>query len=235
MKLLERALSKLNIKAYQDREGLNAIGAMQAMYNPDSITLNYGAEFSTDSFINSDQQSNRYQRLRQGALNLQLVFDASLPGNKTPVDEQVSRLRALCGEVLPKTSEPPFLRVEWGKMDWNGHGYFAGRMTSLSVRYTLFARDGAPLRAEVALELSADESLQLQKSKQGLNTPTKSRVVVPDSSSLALVAGTVAAGVGIAGLTVDYLSLAFANDLNSLDDIVPGDALVVPDESEARS
>jgi hypothetical protein len=222
---LERALSKLTISAYQDRELRNQIGCLQAMYNPQSIGLSYSTDYVSDEYINSTQQSSRYQQVRPGVLNLKLIFDAHLPGNKRPIDTQLAQLRALCCSVLTETRETPFLKVEWGKMSWSGQGYYAGRMASMSVNYTVFDRNATPLRAEVALSLSTDESLLLQKSQQGLSSPQVGTVDVPDMSSLALIA----AGITTSG--ADYLSLAFANDLNSLNDLSPGDTLVVPPES----
>lgn len=232
MGILERSLSKLTISAYQDRELRKEVGRIQAMYNPESISLNYRTDYAPDEYINSTQQSNRYQQVRPGELNLQLVFDAQLPGNKRTVDSQLARLRALCCSVLPETKETPFLKVEWGKMSWSGHGYYAGRMVSMAVSYTLFDRDAMPLRAEVALRLSTDESLLLQKSIQGLSSPLVGTLSVPDMPSLALIAAGIATGAGAAGAGVDYLALAVANDLDSLNDVSPGDTLVVPVEGE---
>jgi hypothetical protein len=232
MGILERALSKLTISAYQDRELRKEVGRIQAMYNPESIGLSYNTKYEADKYINSTQQSNRYQQVRPGKLELKLVFDAQLPGNRKTVDAQLARLRALCCSVLPETKETPFLKVEWGKMNWNGHGYYAGRMASMSVKYTLFDRNATPLRAEVELSLSTDESLLLQKSLQGLSSPPVGTINVPDMPSLALIAAGIATGVGATGAGIDYLSLAVANDLNSLNDVSPGDTLVVPSERE---
>jgi hypothetical protein len=224
MGYLERGLSKLTISAYQDRELRKRVGSLQAMYNPQSIGLSYSTDYASDEYINRTQQSNRYQHVRPGVLNLNLIFDAQLPGNRTPIDAQLAQLRALCCSVLPETKETPFLKVEWGKMSWNGQGYYAGRMESMSVNYSVFDRNATPLRAEVALSLNTDESLLVQKSQQGLSAPQIGTVVVPDLCSLALIASTMTSGT-------DYLSLASANDLDSLSDLSPGNTLVVLAES----
>ncbi|TMU74682.1 hypothetical protein FGA82_21290 [Pseudomonas fluorescens] len=227
MGLLERGLSKLTITAYQDRELRKQIGSLQAMYNPQSIGLSYSTEYASDEYINSTQQSSRYQQVRPGVLDLKLIFDANLPGNHKPIDGQLAQLRALCCSVLAETKETPFVKVEWGKMNWSGQGYYAGRMATMSVNYSLFDRNATPLRAEVALSLSTDESLLLQKSQQGLSAPQIGTIEVPDMCSLALIASI----ASIASSGADYLSLASANDLNSLSDLSPGGTLIVPPAS----
>ncbi|MDI2146126.1 hypothetical protein KBJ94_29195 [Pseudomonas sp. ITA] len=223
---LERGLSKLTISAYQDRELRQLLGSMLAMYNPASINLSYSTDYVSDEYINSTQQSNRYQQVRPGELNLKLVFDALLPGNEESVDSQLGQLRALCCSVLAETQETPFLKVVWGRMNWSGQGYYAGRMSAMSVNYSLFDRNGKPLRAEASLTLRTDESLVLQKSQMA--GPPVVTIGVPAMPSLALMAASVAAGVGIAGSGVDYLSLAATNGLSNLNDFSPGDLLVVP-------
>jgi hypothetical protein len=219
MGLLDVGLAKLTISAFRDKamQNQNKIGEIKAMYNPASIQLSYHTDFTEDSFINSDTSVSRYRNTRPGWLNLELLFDARLPGNNASLDDQLAKLRWLCCEVDSTNNEPRFLKVEWGKMNWNGSGYFAGRMANLVVGYTLFDRDATPLRAKATLSLTAGESLEAQE--QPFNSSSSMNVVtVPDVSPLALIA---AAGA------VDYLTLAVTNGLDNLDDTQPGGTLVV--------
>lgn len=234
MKFLELGLTKLKIAGYLDREMKRKVGELTAMYNPSSLSLDYQTDFRADEFINSVTQSNQYRRARPGGLTLDLIFDGSLPGNSVPVDQQLAALRELCCEVDPGSGEPYFLQVSWGKLRWNGRGYFAGRMASLSVRYTLFDRDGTPLRAHATLTLSADESLVLQDAKNALKAPTQVVLPVPDMSTLPLL--VTAASFGAMAMTAavgftDYLAVAYLNNLSSLSDFVPGEPLRLPQSS----
>ncbi|WP_350307146.1 CIS tube protein [Photorhabdus viridis] len=218
MGLLDIGLAKLTITAFSDREMKRKKGEIRAMYNPDSIQLNYHTDFTEDLFINRDKEVSKYQKVRPGGLSLELLFDARLPGNTASLDNQLANLRSLCCEVDNANNEPQFLQVRWGKMNWNGNGYFAGRMANLVVNYTLFDRDATPLRAKATLSLTADESLEVQQTSFNPNIADMNIVSVPDVSSLALIA---------ASQEVDYLTLAVTNDLNNLDDIQPGKTLIV--------
>lgn len=218
MSLFERSLARLTLTAFSDREMTHQTGSIAAMYNPAALQLGFRAEYQTDEFLSSNTQSSTYHRTLPGGFDIELLFDASMPGNDTPVEEQISSLRDLCYAVNSEQEEPSFLQVKWGQMRWDNRGYFAGRMSSLSVRYTLFDRDGTPLRATASLSLIADASLTLQASSQRLKTPSIIRL--PAATTIALLAATTLVG------SVSYLELAASNDMDNLHDAVPGDTLL---------
>ena len=223
---LERSLAKLSITAFADRDLRHKVGALTAMYNPDAMHLNYTTRYLNTHSINSSIQSNNYAITQPGNLSLELVFDARMPGKKKPIDKQLTRLRQLCYDVNPSRGEPHFLKIKWGKMRWASKGYFSGRMLSLDYRYTLFDRDATPLRATATVVVSADASLALQESEKSLKSPpTRILKVPPGGGGLPLMAAS--ASAGIAGGT-DYLTLAWSNDLDNLNDIAPGQILQAP-------
>ncbi|MBC8954032.1 hypothetical protein [Xenorhabdus sp. PB62.4] len=221
MSLIERGLAKLTINAYKDREGKIRAGTIQAMYNPDSLQLDYQTDYQQSQAINSEKQSSIYVQAKPAGLSLELIFDATMPGNKTPVETQLMQLKQLCS-VDATSNETRFLQIKWGKMRWESRGYFAGRAKGLSVNYTLFDRDATPLRARVILTLVADESLILQETEQNLKSPSKIALRVQDGVSLALMAASTASTLSGG---VDYLTLAWQNGLDNLNGFVPGEIL----------
>ncbi|AUO01781.1 hypothetical protein C0558_08320 [Serratia marcescens] len=229
MSLLERGLSKLTLNAWKDREGKIPAGSMSAMYNPESIQLDYQTHFSTEDTINTTSQSNRYVISEPVGLNLTLLFDSQMPGNTTSIETQLTMLKSLCA-VDAATGSPYFLRITWGKMRWENKGWFAGRARNLSVSYTLFDRDATPLRATVRLSLVADESFVIQQSIKMQNAPNSALVSVPDLASLTQLALSAS---GALATNVDYLSLAWDNDLDNLDDFQSGDLLRATKREEA--
>ncbi|SFU61133.1 hypothetical protein [Xenorhabdus koppenhoeferi] len=221
MSLIERGLAKLTINAYKDREGKIRAGTVQAMYNPDSLQLDYQTDYQQSQAINSEKQSSIYVQARPAGLSLELIFDATMPGNKTPVEAQLMQLKQLCS-VDATSNETRFLQIKWGKMRWENRGYFSGRAKGLSVNYTLFDRDATPLRARVILTLVADESLVLQETEQNLKSPAKIALRVQDGASLALIAAGTASTLSGG---IDYLTLAWQNGLDNLNGFVPGEIL----------
>jgi hypothetical protein len=227
MSVLERSLAKLTIRAYHDREMKRRAGAVEAMYNPDTLSLNYRTQYDTNSFINDDRQSSTYVGSSPGGLNLELVFDARMPGNKHPLQRQLEELHELCYGVDPASGEPRFLAVSWGRMPIGGADGrdFTGRATDFAINYTSFDRNGTPLRASVSLALIADASLVLQRALMDLKSPPVALISVTDGSSLPSLA-TQSSAMLKGGM--DYLTLADSNDLDSLNAIEPGQTLMAP-------
>ncbi|WP_446469292.1 CIS tube protein [Xenorhabdus stockiae] len=221
MSLIERGLAKLTINAYKDREGKIQAGTIQAMYNPDSLQLDYQTDYQQSLAINSEKQSSIYVQAKPAGLSLELIFDGTMPDNKIPVEAQLMQLKQLCS-VDATSYETQFLQIKWGKMRWENRGYFAGRAKSLSVNYTLFDRDATPLRARVILTLVADESLVLQETEQNLKSPAQIALRVQDGVSLAMMAASTASMLSGG---VDYLTLASQNNLDNLNGFAPGEIL----------
>ncbi|PHM60364.1 hypothetical protein [Xenorhabdus ishibashii] len=227
MSFLERNLSKLTLTAFKDREGKASAGSLQAMYNPDSIHLDYMNHYQKDESVNNTNQSNRYVLSKPTGLSLELLFDATMPGNNTPVETQLETLKSLCA-IDATTKVPHFLKVKWGKMRWENKGYFAGRANGLTVRYILFDRDATPLRANATLSLVADESFVIQAAEQQLKSPPTTTVTAIDKLSLPLIAA--GASTSLAG-SIDYLTLAWQNALDNLDDFTPGKIFQAKDKT----
>lgn len=233
MTILGNYLSKLTIAAYSNREQLippNPSDVMEVVYNPTSIQLSYRNQYKTLTTLDSATQKAAFEKSELGDLTLELILDATLPDSQYPVNEQLDQLNRICNDPRSEKAEPRSLRITWGRMQWHGRGYFAGRMTSMSVQYSLFDRSGMPLRATVTLSLVADESEVLQNSRREADTPKKGRLQVMSQSSLPLLATGL--GVVLGSSAVDYLTLAVANDLDHLGDPQPGSALtwVTPEE-----
>lgn len=220
MGLLERGLAKLKLEAFQADNHQKPFGSMTVMYNPESVNLDYVADYGTASGVNQHHEVSWYRQVQPPTLNLDLILDARGPRGGSPIDEQLSNLRALCFTVSDK-GESPYLRVTWGSMSWHGHGYFSGRLLTLSIAYTLFDRNAKPLRATASLVLKAQTSDEMEKLK-ALRPPAKQALRMPDKTSLPLL---LAQATTLAG-SAAYLTTAYANDVDNLSGWVAGQTLI---------
>lgn len=220
MGLLERGLAKLTLHAYQGSDQVTLIKSLSAMYNPESVSLDYTAAYSTVSGINQKEDVSWYSHVSPPTLSLSLILDARGPQGGQPVDQQLKDLRALCFTVGPK-GEPPYLRVNWGSMSWHGHGYFWGRLKQLAIVYTLFDRNAKPLRATATLTLQGQSS-DLMPTFNHSHKQAKQMLQMQDKTSLpqVLAQSTVAAGCA------SYLTVAYANGADNLSGWTPGQMLV---------
>ncbi|RQR52003.1 hypothetical protein DIE19_28685 [Burkholderia sp. Bp9126] len=230
MSILGKGLSKLTIESFTTRELSGWPNkTLTVMYNPASISLQHGVEYSQVDNVNFDTTYTAV-RVQPGELELELLFDATLPGNTKPIDAQIAELQATCFWLCTETRAPSFLRLSWGHLKWSGMGAFSGVATKMSTRYTLFDRDGTPLRASVNLTLFADPDSEIQEAVQGTAIPTAVMLPVPDLATLPMLAAAAAAAAAatatVAG-ALDYLTLAIENDLDSLSDLAAGGELLL--------
>ncbi len=221
MGILEQGLSKLTLTAYQGDNQEKKLGELKAMYNPASVNLDYAADYKTAGGINQRHDVSWFRQVSPPTLSLALILDARGPEGGSPVDAQLSNLRALCFTVSEK-GEAPYLRITWGSMSWHGHGYFSGRLVNLSVAYTLFDRTAAPLRATASLTLQSQTSDEMEKIK-ALHAPTKQAVQVPDKTSLPQLMAQATSASGSSA----YLSTAYDNDADNLSGLSAGQTLLV--------
>lgn len=248
--LRELALSKLTITSYQERARTIPLEEMQVMFNPSELNLSYDVEYYADSYLNSSISANSYRKARPSELKLELLFDSSHPGgfsirDKDPltrqfwrslgdhpsVTRQLTALQMLCCERSQNSRETPYLKVTWGGMRWYGEDHFDCRAVSLQVKYSRFNRKGEPIRATAILTLSADSKQELLDKTTLVNLANKQGSWrLPDVPFLPMIVGAGVASYGVSG-AYDYLDVARANNLDSLDAIEPGDTLVVPSET----
>jgi hypothetical protein len=221
MGLLDRGLAKLTLEAYQGDNGQKKIGTMTAMYNPRTIALDYEASYQTSSGVNQHHDVSWYRQVEPPMLSLDMILDARGPSGGQSVDGQLSNLRALCFTVGPK-GEAPFLRVMWGKMSWHGHGFFAGRLRTLSIRYTLFDRNATPLQASAGLVLCGETSDDMAKLQAG--QPVARQLVSADDRTALPNLLEQTDGASSKG---DYLAVARANGMSNLSSPKPGKLLAI--------
>lgn len=221
MGLLDRGLSKLTLEAYQGDNREKKMGSLTAMYNPESVNLDYSATFNSTGGVNQHHEVSWYRSVNPPTLSLDLILDEQGPQQGGSVDAQLSNLRALCFTVNEK-GDAPYLRITWGSMSWHGHGYFSGRLLNLTIAYTLFDRNARPLRATAKLVIRAQTSDEMEKIK-ALRPPAKQALRVPDKTSLPqmLAQATIAAGSSA------YLATAYANDVDNLSGLTAGQTLLI--------
>lgn len=218
MGLWERGLAKLMLAPYP---GTSTDEKFTAMYNPESIHLDYVATATTPlSGLNQDFTQSPYSEIEPPTLSLELILDARGPKGGVSVNDQVKKLRHLCFAMGPM-GKFPRVQVLWGEMRWHGYDHFRGYVQNLAIVYTLFDRSGKPLRATVTLTLKALVS-DATASLKATQAPTKQVLQLPDKTSLPQLLALAPVAAGAAG----YLATAYANDMDNLSGLMPGQMLI---------
>jgi hypothetical protein len=207
--------------------------AYPVMYNPEELKLEQGNAFAEIGIPGLNVSPIQYVRGRPRILTMELFFDSYETGED--VRNYTAPIVALL-DKQPQTQAPPVLLFSLGRLQFRCVLVDAGQ------RYTMFLRDGTPVRSTMSVRLHEYVEVELEV-RQGIffGSPTVSAVanqVLDTTRSVLSGAATVhlvVAGDTLSGLAGTYLGdpgrwrvIADANAILDPLDLVPGTALVVP-------
>lgn len=244
-------LQKLLIEAFNNEQRTEPAGQFEAMFNPESFSQNYKNINSHLQGLMTSGRANKYILSSPATLSLTLVLDdtgvssygatkavaagaaalgSSLSSGIRAFDNAVAdagkdlntRLTELLNLIQKYDGDlhqPHYLKVTWGSR-LNGFECF---LESVDINYTLFARNGDPLRAEVKLSLVEDKSARKRKAEEGTSSPDLTRfLTLKSSDTLPQLAKNIYGDPGY------YIRLAQANGYDNFRRLKEGSAIQVP-------
>jgi phage tail protein X len=166
MDLLERQLEKLTIQAYEDQKYKIPIGRpWQALFNTTQLAVSRSNTYNTTAAAGSSKPQVAFGGGQPAEMTLDLFFDGTgVVESSETVGERIDRLLALT-EYQSESHQPCFFHLYWGKFN------FQGVATKVDVKYTLFGRNGEPLRATVTLALREALAPEEVSAQEGSNSP----------------------------------------------------------------
>ena len=221
-------LEKLKIAAYSDVKRQSEIegSPFEAMFNPQTLSRTSTNLFVAGKAAGGGTQSATFVRTQPTDLQVTLLLDGTgveemglvnLFSDAMTVQERIDAFLALAYLPLSDTHEPSYLKLQWGKFT------FECRLSSITVNYTSFDRDGSALRADLVLTLAADGDVVKQQAKASLTSPDVSHArLVRGGDTLPLMTSRVY------GSTAPMLGVARANGLNAIRGLAPGQTLIFP-------
>jgi nucleoid-associated protein YgaU len=236
--------AKLTIAAYQDAARRTPLAGLYAkkievQYNPETLSHRHEVHYQPRHGIALDGQA-RFLYSQPKTLSVKLIFDGTQADNwgarrlgalaarrrqglgVPTVGERIEQFLAACYRTNSATHEPAFLRLTWGQ-GVLGQGGFDCRLESADIKYTLFDRDGAPLRAELDAVFVSDLEPRKDAAIKRFSSPDlthRRRVASGDTLPLLCRA--------IYGSPEHYLRVAEINGLDDFRVLEPGSELVFP-------
>ncbi|MGR9014465.1 MAG: CIS tube protein [Gammaproteobacteria bacterium] len=219
-------LEKLTLTAYSDDKRSAQVGEpFKAMFNPETFSEKYLSKLVKKPRLNPVAEKVNFKYSPARELTFKLFLDSTGIATEAlffysvhqTVEQQIEHLVGLAYHVNGEIHEPNFLVLTWGNL------IFPCRLKSLDTNYTLFNRDGTPLRAELTITLVFDQCDEKSRSIAGLSSPdlTHSRIV-KNGDTLPLLSKE------IYGSSSHYLWIAQQNQLDDFRELRPGTRLFFP-------
>ncbi|MFI9155492.1 LysM peptidoglycan-binding domain-containing protein [Streptomyces sp. NPDC053367] len=210
--------------------------SFSVMYNPEELKLEQGNNFAEVGIPGLDNPPVQYVRGRARTLSMELFFDTY---------ERGEDVRGYTGPIVrlldkqPQTQAPPVLVFSLGTFQFRCVLVDAGQ------RFTMFLRDGTPVRSSLAVRLQEFVRVGVEV-EQGVffGSPTASGLVnrAAGAAGEAVGAGAgqpsvhlVVRGDTLSGLAGSYLGdpalwrdIALANGISDPFALEPGTRLMVP-------
>ncbi len=224
------AEANLKIVAY-DRPGggrkQSELGDFTVGFNPASFTINNKIEYKQAEARGQDGGDPQFDKIPPLEFSIEFTLDgtgvglAALPAGTDKQDyvkKQVKKLREVTGSnINGDIHRPNYLAVLWGTF------YIECVLTSLNVAYSLFDREGVPLRAKVTCNFLERIGPGKGGRQSRLESPDLTKHVrLKDGDVLPLVAAKHYDDPAY------YLQLARVNKLKHFRNVPPGTELVLP-------
>ena len=199
----------------------------KATINPSSYKHDYSIQYTgtmndKDSPVGKSAPVPKYSMADPEKIGFTLIVDGTgvVPDSKDlTVAQQIEKLRKIAYDYDGDEHEPTAVKIVWG----DGLKEFFGRLTSMSVDYTLFHPEGAALRAKIDLKFieartAAQEALEAKR-----RSPDLTHIVrVKTGDTLPMLCHRVYKDAG------KYLAIARHNDLDNFRDLEPDTLLRFP-------
>jgi LysM repeat protein len=211
--------------------------AFPVMYNPEELRFEQGNAFAEVGIPGLNAPPLQYVRGKARVLTMELFFDTYETGEDVR-DHSGPIVRLL--DKQPTAHAPPVLLFSLGRMQ------FRCVLVDAAQRFTMFLRDGTPVRSTMSVRLQeyADVTVEI---RQGVffGSPTVSAAVntvaaVAVATTNAVLSGSATVHITLQGDTLSGIAAAYLGDAgrwrliadaNKIDDpfdLLPGRSLVIP-------
>jgi len=202
-------------------------------FNPTELSFSKAATFADIAIPGLPMTISQFVRGDAETLSLEILFDATEAGmgeGNEGVTTEVNKFHQFV-QIDGDKHAPPLVRLSWGAhfpgnayanaMEPEGH--FDAIILSVARKFTLFAPDGAPLRAIVTLSLKEYVSLARQIATVNYRSPDHTRThVVQEGETLPLIAHDAYGDVR------RWRVIAEHNDISDVRSVAPGTVLTLP-------
>jgi hypothetical protein len=212
--------------------------SFSVMYNPEEFRLEQGNTFAEVGIPGLNKPPLQYVRGKSRTLNMDLFFDTY--ENREDVRTYTGKIVRLLDKES-RTQAPPILLFSMGAFQ------FQCVLVEVNQRFTMFVREGTPVRATLSVRFQEYVRIDIQLERGFFFGPPTlqqvSRAVIDTArevSSKGFSTHTVIAGDTLSGLAATYLQdptlwriIAEANNIDDPFDLPFGTSLAIPPRAQS--
>jgi hypothetical protein len=128
---------------------------MKVLFNPTEFTVEKQVQWVQKEGAMEDEPIEEFTRPNPSNLTVTLHFDTY--EEKTSVTQYTSMVESLSLIVSDKIPRPPLCMFVWGKF------VFQGVVESVQQKYTMFLRNGTPVRCESTIKMKRTKSAAFRR------------------------------------------------------------------------
>ena len=220
--------SKMVKARLEEVEGSNKL---EFKFNPTEYSVSKSANWSNTAASKGTKAGSKphYVGSNPQTIGLKIFFDdwEALAGDVTkPVEQLLDWCTPTEKSIRNKKSQPPILRFIWGTNNHLvKHKYY---LSSVNVTYSMFRRDGTPVRAQADIKLS-----EVPTDDPGPQNPTSGSItarrthIISQGDTLQSIAYREYDKPGL------WRGVAIFNELDDPMRLEPGTRLLLPSQEEA--
>ena len=146
------------------------------MLNPSGYKQNFSISYNRDKTLGQYESDQNFSAINPKKFDFSIILDGtgvveSPSSDKPDVVTQIKQLNEIVYNYQGDKHEPNHVRILWGSL------IFFGRLESMSIDYTLFTPDGAPLRAEILLSFVSFMTGKEEALKANKKSPDMTHIV----------------------------------------------------------
>lgn len=217
---------RLKIAAFKDNKyTLPPKLATVVIINPASYTHEHKVNYNEDVPIGAPGTPLMFKGMPPETISFDIHFDATgaieapklMPVNKLPIGVQITLFKKVCFTYNGDIHEPNYLILNWGTL------VFKCKLSSLRVEYTLFQKNGIPLRAKASCTfIKAIDAATIAKEANNKSPDLTHLIEVKQGDTLPLICNR------IYGDPSYYMEVAKFNKIVNYRNLVPGTKLYLP-------
>ncbi len=173
--------TKMVIVSYTKSDFTGKAGQYTVLVNPEKYTQTLEVTYESNGAPGSKNSTLKFSKMPPADLKFELLFDATgaIDGSPTDLAAEIASFQKVVYDYDGTIHEPRYLMLYWGKMK------FGARLTSLSYSYTLFAPNGAPLRAKADISFKNYENpATIAKEEDNESPDITHRIIVTAGDTL---------------------------------------------------